>query len=78
VPTDFSLALLLLRGGRAVPLDGGVGHPGKAWPDRIAVLVNGHEVARVNDASFSSGQVGMAAFGKGLAVFRDLYVQERP
>jgi hypothetical protein len=46
--------------------------------DRIAVLVNGHEVARVNDTSLSSGQVGMAAFGKGLAVFRDLYVEERP
>jgi Ca-activated chloride channel family protein len=46
--------------------------------DRIAVLVNGHEVARVNDKSFSSGQVGMATFGKGRAVFRDLYVEERP
>jgi VWFA-related protein len=45
--------------------------------DRITVLVNGHEVASVNDASFSSGQVGMAAFGKGRAVFQNLYVEER-
>ena len=46
--------------------------------DRIDVLVNGHEAARVNDTSFTSGQVGMAAFGKGRAVFNNLYVEERP
>jgi hypothetical protein len=46
--------------------------------DRIDVLVNGHEAARVNDASFSIGQAGMAAFGKGRAVFTNLYVEERP
>jgi VWFA-related protein len=46
--------------------------------DRITVLVNRHEVASVHDSSFSSGQVGMAAFGKGRAVFQNLYVEERP
>ena len=46
--------------------------------DRIDVLVNGHEAARVNDTSFTIGQVGMAAFGKGRAVFNNLYVEERP
>ncbi len=46
--------------------------------DRIDVSLNGHEAARVNDRSFSSGQLGMAAFGKGRAVFNSLYVEERP
>jgi hypothetical protein len=42
------------------------------------VQINGHEAASVNDATFSSDQIGMAAFGKGRAVFNDLYVEERP
>jgi VWFA-related protein len=45
---------------------------------RVVALVNGNEVARVSDTSFSRGQVGMAAFGKGHAVFHDLVVEEHP
>jgi VWFA-related protein len=46
--------------------------------NQIDVQINGHEAASVNDATFSAGQVGMAAFGKGRAVFTNLYVEERP
>jgi VWFA-related protein len=46
--------------------------------NRIVALVNGREAAKISDASFSSGQVGMAAFGSGHAVFHNLIVEERP
>jgi len=46
--------------------------------NHMDVLINGQEAASLNDASFSIGQVGMAAFGKGRAVFSNLYVEERP
>jgi hypothetical protein len=44
----------------------------------IVVSINGTEAGRATDASFSRGQVGMAAFGLGRAVFRDLRVEEEP
>lgn len=43
--------------------------------DRIAVRLDGIEVLGGKDDSFRDGQVGMAAFGPGNAVFRDLQVE---
>jgi hypothetical protein len=44
----------------------------------ITVLIDGQEVGHARDASFSIGQVGMAVFGQGRAVFQGLTVEERP
>jgi len=50
---------------------------GPLAPQRLSPDARRNRAARVNDASFSIGQVGMAAFGKGRAAFNNLYVEER-
>lgn len=46
--------------------------------DRITILVNGVQVERVNDPSFTDGYVGMAQYGYGRTFFRDLRVEGLP
>jgi Ca-activated chloride channel family protein len=46
--------------------------------DRIILRLNDLEVERLTDSSLPQGQVGIAAFGKGRALFHSLYVEERP
>jgi len=46
--------------------------------DRIVILLNGVQAAAVEDASFRNGYVGMAQFGSGRTVFRDLRVEGLP
>jgi Ca-activated chloride channel family protein len=42
----------------------------------IVAYVDGREAGRVKDARFPSGHIGLAQFGAGHAVFRDLLVSE--
>jgi Ca-activated chloride channel family protein len=44
----------------------------------ISLYVNGSLAGRIVDTTFGFGHVGMAQFGLGHAVFRDLLVQELP
>jgi len=46
--------------------------------DRIAVLLNGAEVGAVNDPIYQDGYVGLAQFGYGRTLFRDLRVEGLP
>ncbi len=40
--------------------------------------MNGAQVARINDPSFTDGYVGMAHYGPGRTLFRDLRVESLP
>ena len=44
--------------------------------NNIVLYVDGREVGSVKDDRFPSGHVGMAQFGAGQAVFRNLSVSE--
>ena len=46
--------------------------------DRIAILLNGVPVTSVDDPSYPDGYVGMAQFGPGRTLFRDLRVEGLP
>jgi hypothetical protein len=43
---------------------------------QITVIVDGRQVASIQDHTLSRGLVGMAVFGEGSAIFRDLTVQD--
>ena len=43
--------------------------------NRIAVLIDGIQAISVTDDTFDDGQVGVAFFGHGRALFRDLQVE---
>ena len=45
---------------------------------RIRVLVNEREVAAVEDDEYATGYIGLALFGTGSALFRDLVVENLP
>ena len=44
--------------------------------NRITVRVDGIQAISLTDDSFGDGQIGMAFFGRGHALFRDLLVEE--
>lgn len=46
--------------------------------DRIAILLNGEQVTQVDDPSFIEGYVGLAHYGSGQTLFRDLRVESLP
>ena len=46
--------------------------------NRITILLNGERVAVFDDASFSEGYAGMAHYGPGRTLFRDLRVESLP
>jgi len=46
--------------------------------DRIAVIIDGIQAISLTDGSFPWGQAGMAFFGHGRALFRDLQVEGLP
>jgi len=46
--------------------------------DRIAILLNGEQVTGISDSSFAEGYVGMAHYGPGRTLFRELRVESLP
>jgi hypothetical protein len=46
--------------------------------DRITILLNGVQVTAIGDASFQDGYVGMAQYGYGRTLFRNLRVETLP
>jgi hypothetical protein len=42
----------------------------------IRILVQGQEVAKIEDHDFEEGLAGMVLYGTGRAIFRDLLVEE--
>ena len=50
----------------------------ECWKDRITLLMNGEQIAAIDDLSYPDGYVGMAQFGFGRTLFHDLRVEGLP
>jgi len=46
--------------------------------DRIRILINGVQVTELKDSDFPDGIVGMAQYGYGRTLFRNLRVEALP